>query len=116
MRTSRDSIGSSSGALRKSRESHLRKSRDNRDAMNAMNMNISNQQNQQHQHNNYKCDMMRHLVVARRQYLSHADENWQSFLDKVQGAYEFFFGSRPDRTYRDSFTIENYRMLFQRET
>ncbi|CAD7926958.1 unnamed protein product [Amoebophrya sp. A25] len=56
------------------------------------------------------------LVMARRTYLNHADENWQTFLDRVQEAYEFFEGGTPQRGYRDNFTIENYRMLFQRES
>eukprot|EP00391_Amoebophrya_sp_Ameob2_P012267 CAMPEP_0178996540 /NCGR_PEP_ID=MMETSP0795-20121207/8420_1 /TAXON_ID=88552 /ORGANISM="Amoebophrya sp., Strain Ameob2" /LENGTH=519 /DNA_ID=CAMNT_0020688931 /DNA_START=505 /DNA_END=2064 /DNA_ORIENTATION=+ len=56
------------------------------------------------------------LVSARRTYLNHADENWQTFLDRVQEAFEFFEEKSPERTYRDSFTIENYRMLFQRES
>ncbi|CAD7955806.1 unnamed protein product [Amoebophrya sp. A120] len=56
------------------------------------------------------------LAMARKSYLNHADENWQTFLDRVQEAYEFFEGGKtPERNYRDSFTIENYRMLFQRE-
>lgn len=56
------------------------------------------------------------LVVARRTYLNHVDENWQQFLDRLQEAFVFFESKAPLREYRDSFTIENYRMLFQRES
>lgn len=35
----------------------------------------------------------------------------------MQAAYTFFNSNKaPERAYRDGFTIENYRMLFQRES
>lgn len=60
-------------------------------------------------------EVVKNIVNARRQYLNNADENWQNFLDNVEASHKFFFCKDPNRMYRETFTIENYRMLFQRE-
>ncbi len=44
------------------------------------------------------ADVMEKLVVARQSYLHHLDENWQTFLDKLQEAFLFFEEKAPVRS------------------
>jgi len=70
-------------------------------------------------HKDYRnklASIIQALVDARHSYLDHVDENWQPFLNCLQEAFVFFDEKPPVRDYRENFTIENYRMLFQRES